>query len=83
MDQPLLPVIRPLVGMTKEEIIATARDIHTFEISIRKHQDCCVLFEPRSAATKASLDQVRAPEKDLDPTALTDRALADRETFIF
>lgn len=82
-DSTSLQVIRPLVGMTKDEIIATAREIATFEIAIRRHQDCCVLFEPRSPTTKASLDQVRRAEEGLDLATLTEKALADRETFTF
>lgn len=75
-----VPVLRPLVGMTKDEIIATAQAIGTYDISTRKHQDCCVLFEPRSPATKASLEHVRRTEESLDLDALVAKALAGGET---
>lgn len=77
-DATSLPVLRPLVGMTKDEIIATARSVGTFDISIRKHQDCCVLFEPRTPATKASLEEVRRAEESLNLLGLVEKALADR-----
>ena len=82
-DATSVPVLRPLVGMTKDEIIATAQAIGTFDISTRKHQDCCVLFEPRSPATKASLEHIRRAEGSLDLEALVAKALAGRETRTF
>jgi thiamine biosynthesis protein ThiI len=74
-----LPVLRPLLGMTKDEIIATAQSIGTFEISTRKHQDCCVLFEPRSPATKASLEHVQRAESTLNLPELVAKSLSGRE----
>lgn len=77
-DATTLPVLRPLVGMIKDEIIATARSIGTFDISTRKHQDCCILFEPRSPATKASLEEIRRAEETLNLRELTAKSLAGR-----
>jgi thiamine biosynthesis protein ThiI len=47
-----LPVLRPLIGMDKEEIIARARETGTFETSIEPHADCCSLFSPERPVTR-------------------------------
>jgi thiamine biosynthesis protein ThiI len=80
-----LPVLRPLVGMDKDEITAEARRLGTFEISTLPDQDCCQLFVPRSPATAARLEDVRQAEAALDVDALVARATegAERETFDF
>jgi len=61
-----LPILRPLVGMDKQEIIDQARRIGTFEISSIPDQDCCQLFVPKHPATKASFTDVEADEAKLD-----------------
>jgi tRNA uracil 4-sulfurtransferase len=61
-----LPVLRPLVGMDKQEIIDQARRIGTFEISSIPDQDCCQLFVPKHPATKARLAEVEEDESTLD-----------------
>jgi thiamine biosynthesis protein ThiI len=73
-------VLRPLIGADKLEIIESARRIGTFDVSTRKHQDCCVLFEPRAPATKTTADQAADAERDLDVDALVGKALAGIET---
>jgi len=49
-----IPVLRPLIGCDKVEIIEEAQRIGTYDLSIEEHQDCCTLFVPRDPATKAS-----------------------------
>ncbi len=66
-----LMVLRPLVGMDKQEIINQARKIGTFETSTIPDQDCCQLFVPRHPATKAELVDVEKAESRLDLAALT------------
>lgn len=66
-----LPILRPLVGMDKQEIIDQARKIGTFETSALPDQDCCQLFVPRHPATKAKLSDVEETESRLDIPALT------------
>ncbi len=61
-----LPVLRPLIGMDKEEIIHQAKGIGTYEISIIPDQDCCQLFVPKHPAVKAGLDNVKKAESGLD-----------------
>ena len=72
---PLL-VLRPLVGMDKQEIIAGARAIGTYEISIEPDQDCCRLFVPRHPATRATLEHLAAAEKRLDVEALVEQGVS-------
>ena len=47
-----MPVLRPLIGMDKVEIIRMAREIGTFETSILPYEDCCTVFTPRHPATR-------------------------------
>jgi thiamine biosynthesis protein ThiI len=60
-----MPILRPLVGMDKDEITVEAERIGTFPISIIKDEDCCTLFTPRHPATRARLEDVEAAESQL------------------
>jgi thiamine biosynthesis protein ThiI len=60
-----MPVLRPLVGMDKDEITLEAQRLGTYPISIIPDQDCCTLFTPRHPATKARLSDVEAAEAPL------------------
>jgi thiamine biosynthesis protein ThiI len=60
-----MPVLRPLIGMDKEEITAEAERIGTYRISILPDQDCCQLFSPRHPATRATSDELEAAEAAL------------------
>jgi tRNA uracil 4-sulfurtransferase len=71
-----LPILRPLVGMDKEEITADAQRIGTYETSIVADEDCCTLFTPRFPATRASRAEAEAAEASLDLDLLVERALA-------
>jgi tRNA uracil 4-sulfurtransferase len=73
------PVLRPLVGMDKDEITDQARRIGTFEISTLPDQDCCQLFVPRSPATSARLYEVEQAESALDVEGLVDAAVRGTE----
>lgn len=73
------PVLRPLVGMDKEEITAEARRIGTFGISTLPDQDCCQLFVPRSPATAARLGEVLRAEEALDVESLVGDAVRGTE----
>lgn len=53
------PVLRPLVSMDKEEIIRISKEIKTYDISIRPHEDCCTVFVPKAPKTKPKLDKVK------------------------
>jgi thiamine biosynthesis protein ThiI len=80
-----LPVLRPLVGMDKQEIIDQARRIGTYEISSIPDQDCCQLFVPKHPATRARLADVEEDERRLDIEALIRLGTtnASEEQFIF
>jgi thiamine biosynthesis protein ThiI len=65
-----LPLLRPLVGTDKVEIIDEARRVGTYDISAEAHQDCCTLFEPRDPATHASAAQLDEAEAGYDIAAL-------------
>ena len=71
-----LPVLRPLIGMDKVEIIQLARRIGTYDTSILPYEDCCTVFTPRHPCTKPHLDEVRAAESALDQNALMEKALS-------
>ena len=78
-DVATLPVLRPLIGMDKEEIVRIARHVGTFDTSILPYEDCCTVFTPRHPKTKPDLEQVREYEAALDIEALCEKALAGRE----
>ena len=78
-DVATMPVLRPLIGMDKEEIVRIARHVGTFETSILPYEDCCTVFTPRHPKTKPDIAQVREYEAALDVDALCDKALAGRE----
>lgn len=74
-DVTSLPVLRPLIGMDKVEIIHTAQRIGTYDTSILPYEDCCTVFTPRHPATRPSVEEVRKAESVLDVEALMARAL--------
>jgi len=71
-----LPVLRPLVGMDKDEIIAEAQRLGTYPISIIPDQDRCTLFTPRHPATKAKPYEVARAEANLPIDEIVDQAAA-------
>lgn len=77
-----MPIFRPLIGNDKEEIIQTAREIGTYDISIQADQDCCSLFVPRHPETMARPQQAEDAEAGLDISGLVASCLeaATQET---
>ncbi|HVA41453.1 MAG TPA: tRNA uracil 4-sulfurtransferase ThiI [Candidatus Binataceae bacterium] len=75
-----LPVLRPLLGMDKNEIVVEARRLGTFETSILPDQDCCSLFVPAHPETHARLAEVVAAEAQLDLEAMVAATVAKTET---
>ena len=71
-----LPVLRPLVGMDKEEITEQAQRLGTYPISIIPDQDCCTLFTPRHPATRARTDEVERAEASLPLEEIVSNAVA-------
>ena len=80
-----LPILRPLVGSDKNEIIAQARVLGTFETSIIPDEDCCTLFVPAHPETHARLDEVEAAEERLDIARMVFEAVgaAEIRRFVF
>lgn len=70
-----LPVLRPLIGSDKTEIVARAESIGTYEISIRPYEDCCSLFVPAHPRTHPTLAEATAMEAGLDVPVLTAEAI--------
>jgi thiamine biosynthesis protein ThiI len=81
--QACLPVYRPLIGMDKQEIIDIARQIGTFETSIKPFADCCSLFAPEMPETHAKLPLVLEEEAKLDLETLIQAALAQQQRVVF
>ena len=74
-----VPVLRPLVGMDKEEIVRVSRKIGTFETSILPYEDCCTVFTPKHPRTKPKLEELEEAEKALDIDRLVDEAVSNIE----
>ena len=74
-----LPVLRPVVGMDKEEIVRIARKIGTFETSILPYEDCCTVFTPKHPKTRPQVADLEEAEQALDVGALVAEAVAGIE----
>ena len=74
-----LPVLRPLVGMDKEEIVRVSRKIGTFETSILPYEDCCTVFTPKHPRTKPKPEELDEAEQALDVEAMVEDAVAGIE----
>jgi thiamine biosynthesis protein ThiI len=75
-----IPVLRPLVGFDKMEIVEQARRIGTFGLSIQPFEDCCVLFSPPRPEIRARLEELVAVEGRLPLDELREEALRGAET---
>ncbi len=79
-DAVALPVFRPLIGFDKEEIVARAKAIGSFETSILPYEDCCTVFVPQHPVTRPKLETLRASERMVDFAPMIEKAMADTET---
>ena len=70
-----LPVLRPCIGMDKEEIVQIARKIGTFETSILPYEDCCTVFTPRHPRLRPMPGEVETAEQALDVDAMVKAAV--------
>lgn len=75
-----LPILRPLVGFDKTEIIERAREIGTFETSIQPYEDCCTVFLPKHPLIRPKMGDVLRAEQKLDVEALLEEAMLSSET---
>lgn len=74
-----IPVLRPLIGMDKEEIITISKKIDAFETSILPYEDCCTVFTPKHPHTRPKKGQCAEAESGLDIEPLIERAIAGIE----
>ena len=77
-----MPVLRPLIGMDKTEIMEIAHKIGTYETSILPYEDCCTVFTPRHPVTKPKLDTMEKAESRLDIEALVQEAVENTEMVV-
>jgi thiamine biosynthesis protein ThiI len=68
-----MPVLRPLIGLDKQDIVAHAQAIGTYDISIESGDDCCQFLMPRQVVTRPTLDEIEDAEAHLD----VERMVAD------
>lgn len=74
-----LPVMRPLIGMDKVEIMDMAKKIGTYEKSIEPYEDCCTVFLPKHPVTKPRLEKILNSESKLDVDRLVNMAVNSAE----
>ena len=74
-----MPILRPLAGMNKNEIIILARKYNTYELSIQKGDDCCTLQVPVHPETKAKMEDVEKGEQQLNSDELVEKAMENIE----
>lgn len=74
-----LPILRPCVGMDKEEIVTVARKIGTYDTSILPYEDCCTVFTPRHPRLRPTVGEAEYAEAKLDVQAMVDAAVAGIE----
>jgi tRNA uracil 4-sulfurtransferase len=77
------PILRPLISADKLDIIKIAQEIDTYETSIQPYEDCCTIFTPASPKTKPKLEKVQHFESFTEFDDLIERAVKNRETYIF
>ena len=80
-DAVSLPILRPLLGWDKTEIMAEARRLGTLSISELPDQDCCTLLTPRRAETRAKIDDLRKLEGRLDVTELAEQLALNAQQY--
>ena len=78
-----MPILRPLIGSDKEEIVQQARALGSYQISILPDQDCCSLFAPRHPATFSTLEEIQRAESHLSVDNLVQLALDQIEIRAF
>jgi tRNA uracil 4-sulfurtransferase len=80
-DAVALPIMRPLIGWDKTEIMAEARRIRTLSISELPDQDCCTLLTPKRVETRARIDDLRKIETRLDADEIAEQLAASAQEY--
>lgn len=78
-----IPVLRPLIGMDKTEIVEISRKIDTFDISTLPYEDCCTVFTPKHPKVRPALPDVEKAQAQFDFEPLIQKAVEDTEMKIF
>lgn len=81
-DAVAMPVFRPLIGFDKDDIIAIAKRIDTFQTSILPYEDCCTVFVPQHPVTRPKVEDLRNSEAMVDFTDMIARAMENTETLL-
>ena len=76
-DASNLPLLRPLIGLDKAEIVEQAEELGSFEVSKLPDEDCCQLFSSRVAETRADVEPLRRLERLVDVEAMTERLVGE------
>lgn len=74
-----LPILRPCIGMDKEEIVQISRKIGTYDTSILPYEDCCTVFTPRHPRLRPTIGEMQYAEEKLDIEKLVAEAVAGIE----
>ncbi len=72
-----VPVLRPLIGMDKNEIVDTARQIGTYETSILPYDDCCVIFSPKHPLTRPDVTEQTKSYVNMDIEDILDKCVQE------
>ena len=70
-----LPILRPVVGMDKEDIVRISRKIGTYDTSILPYEDCCTVFTPRHPRLRPTLGELEYAEQELDIESMVQAAV--------
>ena len=73
------PLLRPLVGLDKEDIVDVAKKIGTYDISILPYEDCCVLFSPKHPVLRATVEEAAKIYKEMQIDDLIEKAFNERK----
>lgn len=76
-----MPILRPLVGFDKVDIIDIAKEIETYETSILPYDDCCTLFLPKHPVTKPRLSDIERSEESLQIDKLVNEAIENMKVY--
>lgn len=74
-----IPILRPLIGMDKEEIVTLAKKIGSFNTSILPYEDCCSVFSPKHPKTNPKLFEIENAEKNLNLEEIIDFCLENKK----
>ena len=74
-----MPVMRPLIAMDKVDIMDIAKEIETYEVSIKPYEDCCTVFLPKHPVTKPMIERIKRSEERLCADELIEKALGSEE----